>query len=151
MMACDGPIPLSAWRPNYALADSFSSPAVNSPHHYPEGDEQKHLVEQMRLNLSFIVAQSLRGHPSKFIAASHGVSREAIDLRLRSVGLKNPPGVRGRPKMPAARHLRPVFRPKSAGGSSSGAYAFALVIFKASYLASTSAGPTQSPPATSRA
>ena len=98
-------VPLYSWRPNTELATALRTHVEPPPeHHYLYADEQKRVVEQLAMNYSFIVAMALRGKPSKVIAATFGVSREAIDRKLRPLGLKNPPGVRGRPKLspPAA-------------------------------------------------
>ncbi len=91
---------LGSWRPNTELGSALTSaPAPgSSKHHYLYDEEQKRVVEYLAENYELIVVQALRGIPSLMIAAAHGVSREAIDRRLRQLGLKNPPGVRGRPK-----------------------------------------------------
>lgn len=92
-------IELASWKRNTRLEAALNeskSPTAGPRYLYSE--EQKRVVERMAANYVYIVAQALRGTPSKVIAAGHGVSREAIDLRLRPLGLKNPPGVLGRPK-----------------------------------------------------
>lgn len=96
---------LGSWRPNTQLGSALTAgPAAATHHNYLYDEEQKQVVQHLAQNYDMIVVQALRGLPSMMIAAAHGVSREAIDRRLRPLGLKNPPGVRGRPKS----ILRPV-------------------------------------------
>jgi hypothetical protein len=91
---------IGSWRPNWQLAHALQPKCPAEPeHHYLYADEQKRVFLQMSLNFDVIVAMALRGNPSKLIAAGFGVSREAIDRRLRPLGFKNPPGVRGRPRI----------------------------------------------------
>lgn len=97
-------IDLAIWRPNVELAERLDMPVLrpDEEHNYLMGD-QRRVWDAMALNLDVIVAMAVRGCPSRQIAAGFGVTREAIDSRLRALGLKNPPGVRGRPKSsPAA-------------------------------------------------
>lgn len=92
-------IEIALWRPNTELAERLDAPAVlpEEQHNYLMGD-QRRVWDAMALNLDVIIAMAVRGQPSRSIAAAFGVTREAIDSRLRAAGLKNPPGVRGRPK-----------------------------------------------------
>lgn len=65
---------------------------------YLKGEAQRQVNEQLQLHHRLIVALSIRQMPSKVIGAVFGVSREAVDRRLRPLGLKNPPGQVGRPR-----------------------------------------------------
>jgi len=92
-------VDLYSWTPNLKLERALfdrPSPASTHKYHYDEG--RLRIVASMRINYDTIVAQALRGMPSTWIGAALGVSREAIDRRLRPLGLKNPHGVKGRPK-----------------------------------------------------
>lgn len=92
---------LQSWRPNLDLRDALaaSTPPPAPAHRYLYDEQNRAAMngELLLVNYTTIVAMALRGIPSKVIACGFGVSREAIDKRLRPVGLKNPPGVRGRP------------------------------------------------------
>lgn len=91
-------VPIGSWRPNTALETAMRlQPHHLEEHHYPEGEAHKLRREQMAANFDLIVGMTLRGQPTFVIAAGLGVSRETIDGRLRPLGFKNPPGVRGRP------------------------------------------------------
>lgn len=67
------------------------------PGRYLTGDEQNaahaRLIAHERMLVGMAVRQVLQ---SKQLAAIMGVSREAIDRRLRPLGLKNPAGKVGR-------------------------------------------------------
>jgi hypothetical protein len=89
-------VAIGSWSPNESLAERLGD--LSASGHYPYAEDRQRIVQSMAVNYDFIIAQAVRGVPSKLIAAGHGVSREAIDKRLRPLGLKNPPGVRGRPK-----------------------------------------------------
>jgi hypothetical protein len=64
---------------------------------YLYDEDYKRTVAALHENADLIIAHAIRGTPSRVIAALFGVSREAIDRRLRPIGFKNPPGMRGRP------------------------------------------------------
>jgi hypothetical protein len=108
-------IPLAAWQPNTRLcgvieAITREEESAGCGYHY--SDDWQLVIERLALNYDSIVAMAIRGVPSKTVAALFGVTREAIDQRLRPLGLKNPPGVRGRPPascgarwIPADRHV----------------------------------------------
>lgn len=90
---------LGQWTPNVSLAERLQASASGDHRsRYLYAEEQKLVCDQLALNEPHIVALALRGTPSKAIAAIYGVSREAIDKRLRRLGMKNPPGVHGRPR-----------------------------------------------------
>lgn len=94
-------IAIGSWRPNFDLGVAIETALpVEDEHRYLTGD-QRRVHFAMATNYDVIVAMSLRGNPTGLIAAGFGVTREAIDKRLRPLGLKNPPGVRGRPPKPA--------------------------------------------------
>jgi hypothetical protein len=90
-------IALSSWRPNADLANALERSLATPEHNYHYGDEQNRIAESLAINYDYIVVLALRGFPSKAISAGMGVSREAIDRRLRPLGFKNPPGKRGAP------------------------------------------------------
>ena len=90
-------ISLQCWRPNDELAAAMNAPLPPDPHNYICGD-QRLLWGNLAANTDTIIVMALRGLPSKMIAASLGISREAVDQRLRPLGMKNAPGVLGRPK-----------------------------------------------------
>lgn len=108
---------LQSWRPNdqlrAALESNLPSPAPASVRY---GDEQRVFQAAMLAIHPFIVAAALRGLPSKVIAASFGVSREAVDRQLRPLGLKNPPGVRGRPRQVVPAGKNPIVISRSSAG-----------------------------------
>lgn len=64
--------------------------------------EQQHATQaRMRTHHRMLIGMAIRGAKSSVIAAILSVSREAVDRRLRPLGLKNAPGHFGRP--PAGR------------------------------------------------
>lgn len=90
-------IQLQSWRPNFELGAVLARhEEATTPYRY--GEEHRLFKATMVANYPFIIAMALRGNPTRVIAAGYGVSREAIDRKLRPLGMKNPPGVRGRPK-----------------------------------------------------
>ncbi len=70
--------------------------------HYPTGEKATEVRVRMQSHQRFVVGMAVRGLKSKVIAAVLGVSREAVDQRLRPLGLKNRPGQYGRPVKCAA-------------------------------------------------
>lgn len=90
-------IAIGSWQPNERLAAAMAMPFDFRSGNYHFDEEQKLVFAYMNANEFTIVAMALRGVPSKLIAAGFGVSREAIDKRLRPLGLKNAPSVHGRP------------------------------------------------------
>lgn len=89
---------LGSWTPNLALRREIEgTPELPTEGRYLYGPDQRIVSSQLEANYDTLVAMAIRGTGSKVIAAGFGVSREAIDRRLRPLGLKNKPGVRGRP------------------------------------------------------
>jgi hypothetical protein len=88
----------ASWR--FSPVERQAPPDVSEPRpsaRYLYDEDYKRTVAALAENADLIIAHAIRGTPSRVIAAIFGVSREAIDRRLRPIGLKNPPGVRGRP------------------------------------------------------
>jgi len=64
---------------------------------YLDKARQEVIASRMRNHEAMIVGMAVRRVPSSAIAAVMCVSREAVDRRLRPLGLKNAPGQVGRP------------------------------------------------------
>lgn len=91
---------LASWHPNALLGAHLQSRHDVDTHRYLYAEQNRIAMngDLLPANIEMIIAMTLRGNPTKVIAAGFGVSREAIDKHLRRLGFKNPPGVRGRPK-----------------------------------------------------
>jgi hypothetical protein len=108
-MADDGlNVGLASWQPNDRLGAALAAPPPPESHRYLFDEQNRAAMkgELLGVNQPELVAMALRGCPSKVIAAAFGVSREAVDKRLRALGLKNPPGIRGKPKSSPAAPIR---------------------------------------------
>lgn len=66
---------------------------------YLHGEQQSVIAHRLQANERMLIGLAIRHTPSKVIAAVLCVSREAVDRRLRPLGLKKAPGEGpGRPK-----------------------------------------------------
>ena len=66
---------------------------------YLRANEQPEILARLTAYTQFIQGLSARSMPSQTIAAIMGVSREAVDRRLRPEGFKNRPGQVGAPQI----------------------------------------------------
>lgn len=71
-------------------------PVIKEPSYRP--NNQKVNSERLRNDQRFILFLSVMGWTGTAIGLTETVTREAIDKRLRKIGLLNPKGKMGRPK-----------------------------------------------------